>query len=186
MVLSAFSNPNYLSHYKRRTAAFAQLNPPQINFSEQNMEADAIFLAPAIGEPDFWSSECEDTKGCLDFRLFPGLRSIRYTVNIGDPILQKRFTNWNPISLPCSFNPTALGVGRCVDNLETFYGRTSPNLLQPHRMTPMRSHSYICYAGHPVLRRMLAEVGVTSRPGLLATTPPPVTCDPSFSSPPGI
>lgn len=183
VVLSAFSNPNYLPSYTTKTEAEGLgyiFDTPTIDFSQRDMEADAIFLAPAIGEPDFWSEDCRDTPTCLNFRTFPGLRSVRYTVNTGDDILQKRFFTWNPFTMPCRTNPTGLGVGECIPNLVPHYQRTAPGWLRPYEMTSMRSHSYICYAGHPVLRRMLADVGVSTRAGLAETVAPPVTCDPAF------
>lgn len=189
VVLSAFSNPNYRSKYKRETDALGfgnLLSPPEIDFSRRGMEIDAIFLAPAIGEPDFWSPECVDTDDCQNFRMFPGLRSIRYTVNPGDPILQKRFFNWNPVRQACRLNPTALGVGDCVDDAVKFYEQQAPGLLHAYAMTPMNTHSYICYAAHPEFRQMLADIGIDSRGGLARDVPPPVTCDPAFRRPPAL
>jgi hypothetical protein len=180
VVLSAISNPNYTTKYARNIDELGFepdfLDPPETDFRTQQLTMNAIFLAPAVGNPDFWNNSCKDTKGCTDYRDFAGLNSIRHTVNLGDPVLGKRFVTWNPINLPCSFNATTLGyTEECGSWVRAHYNARADWLL-PYKLQPMKTHSFVCYAGHPVLRQMLHDIGVESRRGLDLNAMPPKTC----------
>jgi hypothetical protein len=180
VVLSAISNPNYTTKYAKEIDEldFAPdfLDPPETDFRAQNLKMNAIFLAPAIGNPDFWKKSCKDKKGCAEYRDFVGLKSIRHTVNPGDPVLGKRFFTWNPLTLPCSFNATTLGyTEKCGSWVRDHYN-TRMAWLIPYQVQPMKTHSFVCYAGHPVLRHMLHDIGVESRRGLDPNAMPPRTC----------
>ena len=188
VVLSAISNPNYTTEYAKEVDKLGFegdfLSPPMVDFSSLKLTMNAIFLAPAIGNPDFWANTCKDKKdkngndikGCTIYRDFAGLSSVRHTVNPGDPVLGKRFFTWNPITLPCSFNATTLGyTEECGSWVRDRYNARTAWLL-PYQLQPMKTHSFVCYAGHPVLRHMLHDIGVESRRGLDPNAMPPKNC----------
>lgn len=182
VVLSAFSNPNYRTSYRdgfHRAGLADYLDPAEPGFVAQGLTMDAIFLAPAIGNPDFWANTCLDQEGCHSFRGFPGLRSIRHSLNPGDPVLAKRFVAANPFSFACWFNPTSLGqTENCGSRVREHYNPAGQSgLIQPYRMPPLKTHSFLCYAAHPVLRQMLHDIGVESRGGLRLDAAPPRSCD---------
>jgi len=181
VVLSAISNPSYTPEFKAAVARLGFgdgfLAPPELDFQGLNIRMDAVMLAPAIGNPDFWAPRCSGVRGCTTFRAFPGLRSVRHSLNPGDPVLSKRFFGWNPFSPTCSFNATTLGyTENCGSWVRDHYNRGGRTWLKPFPMTAMRSHSFICYSGHPVLRDMLGELGVRTRPVPEGATLPPSSC----------
>lgn len=175
--LSAFGNPSYTSEFRTLTRGAGlpedYLSPPETDFSGANLRIDALMLAAAVGNPDFWSSSCTDARGCRDFRPLSGLNSIRYVRNPKDTVLPKRFIPFIPWSPACDFNATTLGYTEdCGSWVRDEYG----SRLIAYPIAPMETHSFVCYAGHPVLRRMLGDIGVATRDPE-ATALPPWSCD---------
>lgn len=181
VVLSALSNPSYTPEFIQAVDRLGfgtdYLTPTELDFERLNIRMDAVMLAPALGNPDFWHRDCSGVRGCRNFREFPGLRSIRHSLNPGDPVLSKRFFSWNPFTPTCSFNATTLGYTEaCGSWVRDHYNVGGQAWLRPFPMTAMRSHSFICYAGHPVVREMLAELGVRTRHVPVSAIRPPASC----------
>lgn len=181
VVLSAISNPSYSPDFKSAVDRLGFesdfLTPVELDFAALDIKMDAVMLAPAIGNPDFWHPDCSGVRGCTNFRSFAGLRSIRHSLNPGDPVLSKRFFSWNPFSPSCGFNATTLGyTPNCGSWVRDYYNAGDGNWLKPFPMIPMRSHSFICYSGHHVLRDMLDELGVRTRQVSEEATLPPSSC----------
>ena len=181
VVLSAVSDPSYDPDFKSDLLGlgFAPdfLAPPALDVERLHLRMDAVFLAPAIGNPDFWRPDCSGEKGCRRFRDFPGLDSVRHTRNPGDPVLSKRIYSWNPFSMACRLNATTLGYTEaCGGWVRDHYNSAEALWLKPFPMEAMESHSFICYAGHPVLREMLAELGVRTRLVPERANRPPASC----------
>nr|WP_314524972.1 hypothetical protein [uncultured Brevundimonas sp.] len=181
VVLSAVSDPSYDPDFTDGVRALGFpadfLTPAPLDVAGLRLRMDAVFLAPAIGNPDFWDPDCTGEKGCKVFRDFPGLDSVRHTRNPGDPILSKRIFSWNPFTLTCSLNATTLGYTEdCGSWVRDHYNTADRFWLRPFPMEPMKTHSFICYAGHPVLREMLAQLDVRTRPVPGRANRPPESC----------
>lgn len=172
VILSALANPPYDAKFRKDAARLGllgdrPLDPPPL--VEGNNDISVAMLAPAIGEVDFRAKSCEtvaeakNAKPCTVWRHFSRqLKSIRYTVNPCDAVLNKF------VGLAASLNPTDLGldekVGEVVDN---HYPRM---ISYPLKTT--HGHSFIYYAADPEFRTMLENAGVGTR--LPNSLPPPV------------
>lgn len=181
VVLSAISNPSYtpgfIADVERLGFSADFLTPAELDFDAANLRMDAVFLAPAIGNPDFWHRDCAGQNGCRNFRAFNGLDSVRHSRNPADRVLTKRFFSWNPFTSGCSFNATTLGYTEdCGSWVRDHYNSGGRLWLKAFPITPMRTHSFICYAGHPVLREMLGELQVQTRPVPASAALPPSSC----------
>lgn len=157
VTLSALSDPAYAPSFRRHTRELLGDDFGSEPLPRAGAPIDALFLAPAIGNPDFWTPAGTRTGGCDDYRAFPArLRSIHYTVNPGDPVLRKFFAPFSS-----RFNATDLGydgaVGRRLE--QCYSGRF---VMQGHDLD-MDAHSFIDYALDPVLPRMLAAAGISAR-----------------------
>lgn len=155
VALSALGNPAYDPDFRARTTRlfgteFFNAAP----LVENGKRIHAIFLAPAIGRPDFWAEGC--TANCAEYRTFSRqLKSIRHTVNPGDPVLKKLVGG----KLPSSFNATDLGLEASVgDSLRARYPYLTGHLFH------MEAHGFNEYARHEILATMLRESGVSVMP----------------------
>lgn len=176
VILSAFGNPSYTPEFTRDTLAAGlpaeYLSPPELDYADANLRIDAVMLAAAAGNPDFWQASCSGRVDCNIWRPLTGLGSIRYMRNPGDPILSKRFIPLIPWAPSCHFNATTLGYTEdCGAPVREHYG----SRMVAYPIAPMPTHSAVCYAGHPTLRRMLADIGVATRDPD-ATALPPESC----------
>jgi len=91
--------------------------------------------------------------GCIKLRQFSNqLKSIRYTINISDPVLKKG------VGFQYRFNPTTLGlepeVGRAIAQ-EGGYPMTA-YFTDP----PRREHDFVEYVRDPSFFRMLCDTGL--------------------------
>ena len=94
--------------------------------------------------------------GCVKLRRFTDqLKSIRYVVNIGDPVLKKG------VGFQYRFNPTTLGlepeVGRAIAQ-EGGYPMTA-YFTDP----PRARHDFVDYVSDPSFFRMLCDAGILRR-----------------------
>lgn len=151
VALSALGDPAYTTTFRTQTtnlfgSDFFEADP----LVENGKQIHAVFLAPAIGNPDFWDEDCGP--GCSEYRTFsPQLKSIRYTVNPDDPVLDKLFGG----RLASSFNATDLGYDAGVGNsLKTKYPFMTGYPIH------MNAHGFNEYASHQVLAAMLTDSGV--------------------------
>lgn len=163
VILSALANPPYDPGFKKDKIRLGYLGdrplepPPLV---ERGNDISVAMLAPAIGEVDFRAKACEaltdvkNAKPCTVWRKFSRqLKSIRYTVNPCDSVLNKF------VGLGASLGPTDLGLDAKVgDEVEDHYPRMfSYPLVKPH------GHKFIFYAADPEFRTMLGAAGVTTR-----------------------
>ncbi len=172
VLLSALSNPSFSKDYLKKTENLSfigkgGLSPTPIMEAENRLQM--IFLAPAIGFPDFWHPRCEGGSGvgqwkCVDpptvdvqaeircphYRNFtPQLKSIRYTVNKGDGVLKK-----GSKKLSRYFNATDLGFNSEVGlKLRPCYSF----LLQEYIISRPHGHSFLKYINDKELLDMLSE-----------------------------
>ena len=175
VILSALANPPYDAGFRKDKVRLGYLGdrplePPPL--AERNNVINVAMLAPAIGEVDFRAKACEalaevkNAKPCTVWRHFSRqLKSIRYTVNPCDSVLNKF------IGLGDSLNPTNLGLDNKIgDAVEEHYPRmTSYTLAKTH------GHRFVYYAADPEFRAMLEADGINTRPP--NTLPAPeVTC----------
>lgn len=180
VLLSALSNPVYSYEFRETTTSldFANspdfLKPPPLEDNANRL--NLILLAPAVGFPDFWGLECEQTRKsekrcndtapssaasssrgasrCRELRNFPSqLYSISYTVNRGDSVLRKKVGN-----LRRYFNATDLGYDAAIgQRVASCY----PGLT--FRVFPLadeHAHPYVLYAQDPELASMLRATGL--------------------------
>ena len=163
VILSALANPPYDAGFRKDKIRLGYLGerplepPPLV---ERNNDISVAMLAPAIGEVDFRAKACETlaaTKNatpCTVWRHFSRqLKSIRYTVNPCDSVLNKF------IGLGDSLNPTNLGLDAKIgDAVEEHYPRmTSYTLAKTH------GHRFVYYAADPEFRTMLEAADVKTR-----------------------
>lgn len=167
VILSAISNPSFAPERARQErAAFPELPLAGPALPANNNRIDAIFLAPAVGCPDFWRPAEEWVEGGDKLRDLPHLRSIHYTTNPSDWVLEKGLRAIPLLS--GSFNATNLGYApRVGGTLSERYP-----ILHPHPISGI-DHGFGGYARHPALREMLAELGVETKPLPADYTPPP-------------
>jgi hypothetical protein len=179
VVLSALANPPYNPGFVRKAAKldFAQapgfLTPPPL--AENGNRIKAVFLAPAIGHPDFWALACQDratskaatpcteppqsivptgnaqSAPCPDYRVFPKqFVSLHYTTNQGDKTLKKYFG-----TLRRAFNPTDFGYELSVgDRLKPCLGFKIKGLDLGKR----HLHDFALYARDRELPQILREI----------------------------
>ena len=175
VILSALANPPYDAGFRKDKVRLGYLGdrplePPPL--AERSNVISVAMLAPAIGEVDFRAKACEaladlkNAKPCTVWRHFSRqLKSIRYTVNPCDSVLNKF------IGLGASLNPTNLGLDTKIgDAVEEHYPRmTSYTLAKTH------GHRFVYYAADPEFRTMLEADGVKTRlPNALPA--PEVSC----------
>ncbi len=142
VVLSALSNPPYFPDFEESTT---WLDVNACDPLEGNGNAiDVILLAPAVGKVDFRTVEYYD--GNKDFRsLGKQLKSIQYSVNREDPVLEKY------INKAGKFNPTDLGydptVGECLNKRY--------KIMTAYDFCDMPVHDFTRYVSHPEFKTML-------------------------------
>jgi hypothetical protein len=129
VILSALGNPVYTPRFAERTRAIAAswrgdysalLTPDPL--PDRHNRIHALMLAPAIGRIDFCDQSeqaaIDRKEACGKLRdLGPQLASLRYTVNPGDPVLDKF------IGLSGKLNPTDFGLKPEVGNAIREEGR---------------------------------------------------------------
>lgn len=178
VILSALANPPFTPGFRRATASLpfagpSFLRPPAL--MERHNHIRAIFLAPAIGYPDFWDASCETARDtdsicqdppqssssaaerqCPQYRIFsPQLQSIRYTTNSDDTVLEKRLRY-----LSRHFNATDLGFNPAVgQRLAHCY----PGIVIGRPIARPHPHAFRLYAQDPELAEMLRADGVESQ-----------------------
>lgn len=172
VILSALSNPRYDPDFARVTRAhpFFQgedpIAPPELRRPHGTI--DVVMLAPAIGRVDFAQADCTEddaTNGLCEFRAFPALNRLHYTVNPCDEVLDKM------IGLSNRFNPTYLGLA--WEGGEEVVKHYAPRIKR-HRIVRPHTHAFARYTADPELLPMLARVDVPARPWLIP--PPAKTC----------
>jgi hypothetical protein len=175
VILSALANPPYDAGFRKDKVRLGYLGerplePPPLR--EQGNDISVAMLAPAIGEVDFRAKACEaladvkDAKPCTVWRHFSRqLKSIRYTVNPCDAVLNKF------VGLADSLNPTNLGLDATVgDTVDEHYPR-----MIAYPLSSTHGHKFVYYAADPEFRKMLEGAGVQTR--IPNTLPAPiVTC----------
>jgi hypothetical protein len=168
VVLSAIATPPFSKNFRQSTEALKLTGEQPFlqvtDLTERDNEIHALFLAPAIGFPDFWSAECEGNtcadppvaignSSCPEYRQFSKqLKSIRYTINKGDTVLRK-----GVFKLRRSFNATDFGFDETVgQRLTACY----PILKKPYEVQPAHGHSFYRYAQGDAFSKMLEDAGV--------------------------
>lgn len=180
VILSALGNPVYQPRFiewtKKVVAGWpgdysALLTPPPL--PDRHNRIHALMLAPAIGRIDF----CDQSEQAAIVRkekcgklrdLGPQLASLRYTVNRGDPVLDKF------IGLSGRFNPTDFGlkaeVGEAVEREGGYCGMLGYGFREPEPF-----HAFRRYVRHEAFAAMLFDEGVL-KPGVFhpfRMVPPP-------------
>lgn len=158
VTLSALSNPSFSRRFLRRTREILTDDVfPADPLPEGARNIDLLFLAPAIGFPDFWKEQGPRDEGCDRFRHFPRVRSLHYSLNEDDPVLRKV---WAPLA--SRFNATDLGRNRLVgEALARCYDGAF--VMRPHPFL-MPEHSFIRYALHSSFPEMIAAAGLGGGP----------------------
>jgi hypothetical protein len=165
VVLSALADPPFSVDFRERTERLQLTGDRPFLRAEGLVQSDneihALFLAPAIGFPDFWSTACEGQKcsdpptsaTCSNYRQFPDqLKSIRYTINKGDAALRK-----GVFKLRRSFNATDFGFDETVgEQLKACY----PFLKSAYGVVPTHGHSFYRYAQGEAFSKMLEDAGL--------------------------
>jgi hypothetical protein len=165
VILSAFADPPFSTDFRERTERLKLMGDRSFlqeeGLAKQGNEIHALFLAPAIGFSDFWSTACEGQKCsdppasalCSQYRQFPDqLKSIRYTINKGDLVLRK-----GVFKLRRSFNATDFGFDETVgERLRVCY----PFLKPEYSVTPTHGHSFYRYAQGEAFSKMLEDAGL--------------------------
>jgi len=161
VTLSALSDPAYNSTFRRQTEALLGDDFGSPPLTDGSGAIDLIFLAPAIGNPDFRRPGATGNDCRRDYRDFPrALRSIRYTVNRRDPVLSKIFPPFTH-----HFNATDLGYDADVGAaLADCYAGRFTMVGHPVERPEMPEHTFVHYARHAVLARMLSAAGVGGAP----------------------
>lgn len=152
VTLSALSDPAYAPGFERETARLPGVSLYSDPLPSGGGPIRAVFLAPAIGFPDFWPGGGGGGSDCGHFRSFPDrLKRIDYTVNPDDPVLDK------PLVRASTFNATDLGfdpvVGRRLSSC--YEGRLA---FVAHALE-MPAHSFFDYLDNPEVIAMLAALG---------------------------
>jgi len=152
VTLSALSDPAYDPDFVRETASLSGVSLYSDPLPPDGAPIRAVFLAPAIGYPDFWRRDGGNGRDCEPFRSFPNrLRRIDYTVNPQDPVLDK------PLVRPSTFNATDLGFDPVVGQLlrRCYAGRVE---IVAHDLN-MPAHPFLEYLreeNEELVGRMLA------------------------------
>lgn len=125
-------------------------------------ETHVLLMAPAIDMVDFCARAdqgLDHSDGCRSWRpLGDGVHSLRYTVNPGDPVLNKF------LGLGGHFNPTRLGLQPWVG--EEIARRGSYRAMEPFAFEhPQGKHKFDTYVRHRSFARMLAAAGIL-KPGI--------------------
>lgn len=164
-ILSALANPVYDPRFVVRTVEVARtwgsderLLWPTHPLSENQNRIHVLMLAPAVDWIDFCDeSEQPSVAGpyeCKKFRAFsPQLKSVRYTVNSKDKVLNKF------VGLAAYFNPTRLGTATASgDRLEKIYPFMHRYFLEPNK-----DHGFRTYIANVQFDRMLADEKIGPR-----------------------
>lgn len=168
VVLSALSDPSYdQQRLDEERDELGEPLPAPERFLGNGNRIHAIFLAPAIGCPDFWKPTDARTEPPAPplgdgfngdrLRAFPKeLETIQYTVNEDDWVLRKKI---RLSILSASFNATNLGWDpRVGPQLERTYPIMSG--LKIHGI----GHAFADYVDHPAFKAMMKRVGVEVTP----------------------
>lgn len=170
VILSALGNPVYhpgfIAKTRKVTAAWqgdysALLTPPPL--PDRHNRIHALMLAPAIGRIDFCDqaqqAAIDRGQPCTKLRdLGPQLASLRYTVNRGDPVLDKF------IGLSGRLNPTDFGLKAEVGEAIRTEGGYCGMLGYVFRETAP-FHAFRRYARHEAFTAMLQDEGIL-KPGV--------------------
>ncbi len=180
VILSSLGNPVYHPDFIAKTRELssswrgdysALLAPPPL--PNRGNRIHALMLAPAIGRIDFCDQSEQATiirkQPCGKLRdLGPQLASLRYTVNRGDPVLDKF------IGLSGKLNPTDFGlkaeVGDAVQREGKYCGMLGYGFQEPEPF-----HAFRRYARHEAFAAMLFDEGIL-KPGVFHPfhmVPPP-------------
>lgn len=170
VILSALGNPVYHPGFVARTRKVAAhwsgdysalLTPPPL--PDRRNRIHALMLAPAIGRIDFCDQSeqaaIDHKEKCGKLRdLGPQLASLRYTVNRGDPVLDKF------IGLSGKFNPTDFGlkaeVGAAIEREGGYCGMLGYGFREPEPF-----HAFRRYVRHEAFAAMLFDEGIL-KPGV--------------------
>jgi hypothetical protein len=170
VILSALGNPVYhpgfIEWTRKVTASWqgdysALLTPPPL--PDRHNRIHALMLAPAIGRIDFCDQSeqaaIDRKQKCGKLRdLGPQLASLRYTVNRGDPVLDKF------IGLSGKFNPTDFGlkpeVGAAIQGEGHYCGMLGYGFREPEPF-----HAFRRYVRHEAFAAMLFDEGIL-KPGV--------------------
>lgn len=178
VILSALGNPVYHPDFVGKTRQVAAgwhgdysalLTPPPL--PDRHNHIHALMLAPAIGRIDFCDQSqqaaIDRKRPCGKLRdLGPQLASLRYTVNRGDPVLDKF------IGLSGKLNPTDLGLKAEVGEAIRAEGGYCGMLGYVFRETEP-FHAFRRYARHEAFAAMLFDAGVL-KPGVFHPFKPPL------------
>ncbi|HWU96844.1 MAG TPA: alpha/beta hydrolase [Sphingomonas sp.] len=180
VILSALGNPVYHPSFARKAREVAAgwhgdystlLTPPPL--PDRHNRIHALMLAPAIGRIDFCDqsqqSAIDHKQPCGKLRdLGPQLASLRYTVNRGDPVLDKF------IGLSGRLNPTDFGlkaeVGEAIRTEGGYCGMLGYVFREAKPF-----HAFRRYARHEAFTAMLQDEGIL-KPGVFhpfKLVPPP-------------
>jgi hypothetical protein len=162
VILSALGNPVYDPDFLAATRKVSSgwgpaysdlLRPPPLK--DRGNRLHIIVMAPAVDRIDFCdASQQPETGGrysCPVLRELGQVKSFRYTVNPGDPVLKKF------VGLSGGFNPTGLGL---KDETGRDLRARYPFLLPYKFEAPASFHPFIHYIGHPTFEAMLRDAGV--------------------------
>lgn len=145
VVLSALSNPRYNPKFIEDTKLHSLDLGKTGAILENNNKIRCIFLAPAVGLVDFWSTNSENNE---NYRVFsPQLKGLQLTINENDEILQKYMDRFSD-----KFNPTDLGY-----DLETFNKLSSNYSFMSHvKVEGNFGHSFNYYIEDESFKEMLS------------------------------
>ncbi|QNQ09169.1 alpha/beta hydrolase [Sphingomonas alpina] len=168
VILSALGNPVYAKTFRDKTYqaiepwgnAYKDLLSPPAPAAGRNNRLHILLMAAAVGRIDFCDvseqERLDQGQGCRKLRPLPEVKSFRYTINTGDPVLRKFF------GLASRLNPTSFGldpeVGRAIN--EENYGMMRQYFTDPPRL----KHKFDGYVADQTFARMLADEGIL-RPG---------------------
>jgi Alpha/beta hydrolase of unknown function (DUF900) len=185
VILSALGNPLYAREFYAKTRRLARrrlgldshafMHPAELE--DRGNDIHVLVAAPAVGRIDFCDSAAQPENhrrySCPDARLRPfdrQVKSFRFTVNAGDPVLDKF------IGLSNLLNPTGLGLDLRVaqDLCEDGY------LLTRYGLPPDSMHGWTWYIAQPAFELMLRDAGILRGDAAPGETPPPVRpCEPA-------
>ncbi|MGY4395124.1 hypothetical protein ACVWZA_000285 [Sphingomonas sp. UYAg733] len=165
VILSALGDPVYSREFRdateKATAAwgddYRHLLTPKPPVAGRNNRLHILLMAAAVGRIDFCDvseqERLDRNQGCRKLRPLPDVKSFRYTINTGDPVLRKF------LGLGSRLNPTTFGlnpeVGRAIDE-EAYGGMMRQYYTDPPRLR----HSFIDYVTDQTFARMLADEGI--------------------------
>lgn len=160
VILSSLGNPIYDPDFLENTRKVANtwgpeyasiLSPPPL---PRLKAVHILMLAPAVDRIDFCDESTQPQSGgpfrCDKLRDLQQVSSLRYSVNAGDPTLNKF------IGLSGGFNPTGLGLRESVG---AELAKTYP-VMKPYVFpSPEGFHGFGRYAEHPIFEAMLRDAG---------------------------